>query len=116
MYKYLALVTEIVSEESIMLTIDLGFNVLKNQEFRLAGIDFSEFRGNKNPEKSALIKKTLTEALLNKEVTLKALKSEKSGTYLAFVYLAGKETSYNDQLIDSGLLKAFVKRAAISKK
>ena len=111
MHKYLALVTDIVDEEHLMLTVDLGFGVLKNQEFRLAGADFSEFRGNKIPEKAALVKKTLQENLLNKEVILKSLKSEKSGTYLAFVYLTEKDTSYNDQLITAGLLKAFVKRA-----
>lgn len=116
MFKYLALVTEIINEECIVLTIDLGFGILKNQEFRLAGVDFSEFRGNKNPEKAALVKKTLTETLLNKEVTLKSLKSEKSGTYLAFIYLTGKEASYNDQLITAGLLKPFVKRTASIKK
>jgi endonuclease YncB( thermonuclease family) len=116
MHKYLALVTEIISEECLILTVDLGFGVLKNQEFRLAGIDFLEFRGNKNPEKATLIKKTLTEKLLNKEVTVKSLKSEKSGTYLAFLYLSGKDTSYNDELIERGLLKAFVKRTAINKK
>ena len=110
MYKYLALVTEIKSEESIVLSVDLGFGIIKNQEFRLAGIDFSEFRGNKNTEKSELVKKTLSDKLLNKEVILKVLKSEKSGTYLAFIYLTEKEASYNDQLIESGILKAFVKR------
>ena len=78
----------------------------------MAGVDFSEFRGNQNKEKAILVKKALTEALLNKEVTLKSLKSEKSGVYLAFLYFPGKDTSYNDELIASGLLKAFVKRAA----
>ena len=116
MFKYLALITEIISEEHLMIAVDLGFGVLKNQEFRLAGIDFSEFRSNQNKEKVALVKKTLTDALLNKEVTLKSLKSEKSGVYLAFIYLPGKETSYNDELIASGLLKAFVKRPTSPKK
>lgn len=95
-----------------MIAVDLGFGVIKNQEFRLAGVDFSEFRGNQAKEKAALVKKTLTESLLNKEVTLKSLKSEKSGTYLAFIYFPGKDTSYNDELIATGLLKAFVKRIA----
>ena len=116
MFKFLALVTEIISEERIKLTVDLGFGILINQEFRLAGIDFSEFRGNQNEIKAALVKKTLTEALLNKEVTLKSLKSEKSGTYLAFIYLPGKDTSYNDQLVELGVLKAFVKRMPSIKK
>ena len=112
MHKYLALVTEVLNEECLTIAVDLGFGVLKNQEFRMAGIDFSEFRGNQGREKAVLVKKVLTEALLNKEVTLKSLKSEKSGVYLAFVYFPGKDTSYNDELIASGLLKAFVKRAA----
>ncbi len=115
MFRYLALVTEIISEESILLTVDLGFGVLKIQEFRLAGIDFSEFRGTQNREKAALIKKTLTEKLLNKEVTLKSLKSEKSGTYLAFIYMTSKESSYNDELIASGLVKPFIKRPLSNK-
>ena len=110
MYKYLALVTEIKSEECLKLSVDLGFGIIKSQEFRLAGIDFSEFRGNQNKDKAITIKKMLTEALLNKEVTLKSLKSEKSGIYLAFVYFPGKDTSYNDELIAAGTLKAFVKR------
>ena len=110
MHKYLALVTEILSEETLMIAVDLGFGVLKNQEFRLAGVDFSEFRSSQSKEKSILVKKTLTENLLNKEITLKSLKSEKSGVYLAFIYFPGKETSYNDELIAAGLLKAFVKR------
>ena len=112
MYKYLALVTEVKSEECLVMAVDLGFGIIKSQEFRLAGVDFSEFRGNKNTEKSALVKKALSDKLLNKEVILKVLKSEKSGTYLAFIYLTEKEASYNDQLIEQGLLKAFVKRVA----
>ena len=112
MHKYLALVTEILNEECVTVAVDLGFGVLKNQEFRLAGIDFSEFRGSQSKEKATLVKKVLTDNLLNKEVTLKSLKSEKSGVYLAFLYFPGKDTSYNDELITSGLLKAFVKRAA----
>ena len=110
MFKYHVLVTEIISEELISVAVDLGFGVIKNQEFRLAGVDFSEFRGNQGKEKSVQVIQTLTDALLNKEVTIKSLKSEKSGIYLAFIYLPGKETSFNDELISKGLLKAFVKR------
>lgn len=110
MHKYLALVTEVLSEETLMVAVDLGFGVMKNQEFRLAGVDFSEFRTSQAKEKATLVKKTLSENLLNKEVTLKSLKSEKSGIYLAFIYFPGKDTSYNDELIASGLLKAFTKR------
>ncbi len=112
MHKYLALVTEILSEECVTAAVDLGFGVIKNQDFRLAGIDFSEFRSSQSKDKAIQIKKVLTEALLNKEVTLKSLKSEKSGVYLAFLYQPGKDVSYNDELIASGLLKPFVKRAA----
>jgi len=110
MHKYLALVTEVLNEECLTIAVDLGFGVIKNQEFRLAGIDFSEFRSNQSKEKAMLVKKTLTEALYNKEITLKSLKSEKSGVYLAFLYFPEKDTSYNDELVASGLLKAFVKR------
>jgi endonuclease YncB( thermonuclease family) len=56
---------------------------------RLAGIDSPEIKGNTEEEKNAAIisQKALEEMILNKNVTIKNVKTEKYGRLLADVYL-----------------------------
>jgi len=108
MYRYKAIVVDIIDNDTIKVAIDLGFGVVINQKVKLAGIDTSDLKNKL--DKSNALKQHLTDNILNKELTLKSLKAEKSGKYLVFLYFDGQQKSFNDQLIEAGLVKAFVKR------
>jgi len=110
MYKYRAIVTEVVDEETMAVAIDLGFGVVVNQKVKMAGIDSIELKDKRNKEKTDKFLAHVKENLLNKEVSIKSLKAEKSGRYLAFFYLEGQQKSYNDTLVELGLVKGYVKK------
>lgn len=110
MYKYRALVTDIVDEETLAVAIDLGFGVVVNQKVKMAGIDSIELKDKKNKEKTDKFLAYVKENLVNKEVSIKSLKAEKSGRYLAFFYLDGQQKSFNDTLVELGLVKGYVKK------
>ena len=110
MYKYKAIVLEVLDAETVKVAIDLGFGIVTNQKVKLAGIDGSEFRDKKNPDKETELKKIIEDGLLRREVSLKSLKAEKSGRYLAFLYLDNETKSFNDKLVEEGHIKGYVKR------
>jgi endonuclease YncB( thermonuclease family) len=110
MFKYRAIVTAIADEETVSVAIDLGFGIVSNQKVKLAGIDTSDLKEKVSKEKSDAFKKQLAEVLLNKEMTLKSLKAEKSGRYLAFFYADNNQKSVNDSLVELGHAKAYTKR------
>ena len=110
MYKYKALITDIVDEETVALAIDLGFGVVINQKVKMAGIDSIELKDKRNKEKTDKYLDYVKENLLHKEVSIKSLKAEKSGRYLAFFYIDGQQKSFNDTLVEQGLVKGYTKK------
>jgi micrococcal nuclease len=101
-FRYKALVLRVVDGDTISVAIDLGFNLVLQTKIRLAGIDAAELRDKTTSEKALAAKKYAEERLLNKEVILKSLKTEKYGRYLAFIYFEGEKESFNDKMVREG--------------
>ena len=80
-YEYYATVTNVVDGDTIVIDIDLGFNVvLSNQSVRLAGVDTPESRTNDKVEKVfGLISKEYTKKFVescNKHVIVRTQKPD----------------------------------------
>ena len=102
-YTYAAEVMVVHDGDTITCRVDLGFRLLKIDQFRLAGINAPEL--NAGGDKS---KKWLTDQIMDKTVMLKVYKNpEKFGRWLADVYLDLSGKSMNQQMIDLGLAAAW---------
>ena len=106
MFKYRGIVVEVIDELNVRIAVDLGFNTVKYESFKLAAIDTSEVRRSK--ETTDKVRAFISESLLNKEVTIKTLKPE-SGKYIVFIYIDGHQKSFNDELIENGSVKSYEK-------
>lgn len=103
MYRYRAIVRNVVDGDTIDLAVDLGFDVWYQVRVRVAGLD--------TPEKwhpyGKVVKKYVEQILEGKEITIDSTKQDKYGRYLATIYLAGFKDSFNQHLIDQNMAKAY---------
>jgi len=106
MYTYKGICTRVVDGDTVDITLDLGFNTLIKNRFRLYGIDSPETFGVKHSseEYKAGIKskEKLAELIENKEVTVKTFKDKKGkyGRYIAVIYI--DDLCINDFLVREG--------------
>lgn len=108
MFIYRCKINKIVDGDTVLVDIDLGFNIiLANQKIRLAGVDTPESRTTNKEEKErgVLSKKKLAEKLpLGSYQQIQTLKSEnvddKFGRILG-VFIMEDGTSLNQWLIDN---------------
>jgi len=112
LYHYRMRVTKVVDGDTVYGDVDLGFNfVQKKMEFRLAGINTPELRGD-NREAGLKSKEYVINRLLDKDVIIITKKDvkEKFGRYLAFIYYQdGLEWKcINDELVNLGLAVKFM--------
>jgi micrococcal nuclease len=109
-YEYYATVTNVVDGDTIVIDIDLGFNVvLSNQSVRLAGVDTPESRTSDKVEKTfGLISKEYTKKFVescNNHVIVRTQKpdsSEKFGRILGDVINPETREVLNESLIKNG--------------
>lgn len=103
-YLYKAHIQRVIDGDTIDATVDLGFSVKIDVRFRLAGIDTPELKSPDVIVREAAVRaKALTEAeLYNKNVTLKAIKTDKYGRWLAEVFLSDGST-INQKLVEANL-------------
>jgi micrococcal nuclease len=109
-YEYHAKVSQVVDGDTIVVDIDLGFNVvLSNQSVRLLGVDTPESRTSDKVEKVfGLASKDYTKAFIEnakKEVIIRTHKSddsEKFGRILGEVINPESKEVLNDLLIADG--------------
>lgn len=116
MYNYKAKVKRIVDGDTLVMDVDLGFNVwLRDEKFRLAGINAAETRGEER-ERGFLAKKRLGEmAPVDSEQIINVRKSkEKYGRYLCVIKYG--EGSINQQLINENLAVPFYANMELSDK
>lgn len=108
MYKYNALITNIVDGDTIDAIVDLGFHMQGKLRFRLLGIDTPELRSTDLLEKAdaQLAKNFVIEKCLNKRVIIESWKGDKYGRWLAVVTL-DDGTVLNDILIENGFAKQY---------
>lgn len=107
MYTYLANVIRVLDGDTIIVDIDLGFDIwVRNQSIRLEGIDTPEIRTTDIKEKMAgnLAKLRLEELIGGKPVIVKTIKdkTEKFGRMLG-VILNSNELNINQTLLDERL-------------
>jgi len=103
MYTYIANVIRVVDGDTVIVDIDLGFDMwVRNQSIRLEGIDTPEVRTKDLREKLAgnLAKQRVEELIGGKQIILKTVKdkTEKFGRMLG-ILLTNEGLNINDLLI-----------------
>lgn len=109
-YEYHAKVTNVVDGDTIVVDIDLGFNVvLSNQSVRLLGVDTPESRTSDKVEKVfGLASKDYTKAFVEnckKDIIIRTHKSddsEKFGRLLGEIINPDSKEVLNTSLVDDG--------------
>lgn len=96
MYQYKAIVNRVVDGDTILCSVDLGFNIFVKEKFRFAKINAPETSTPEGKE----VKSIVAEMLTDKEITLNVLKQDKYGRWLALIILGGQEI--NQWLLDNG--------------
>ena len=111
-YKYKAKVDRIVDGDTIDVIIDLGFKITTNQRIRLAKINTPETynvkKDSEEYQKGMVSKNYVIKRISenNNDILLETGKDTgKYGRYIGTVWLADKEISLNDELVEMGLAK-----------
>ena len=103
MFKYNAIVDNVVDGDTVDLSIDLGFDIWHKIRVRLLGID--------TPEKwfdyGKVVKRYVQQSLEGKQVQIVSSKQDKYGRYLVQIYLPGFRETFNQHLIDQGMAKSY---------
>ena len=103
MFKYNAIVDNVVDGDTVDLSIDLGFDIWHKTRVRLIGID--------TPEKwfnyGKVVKEYVSEALEFKQVQITSTKADKYGRYLVEIYVEGIDGTFNQHLIDNNMAKGY---------
>lgn len=112
MYQYKAIVDRIIDGDTLDVIIDLGFKITTHQRIRLAKINTPEtYNVKKDSEEyqKGLAAKQFVEQRLaanNYEILLETEKvTEKYGRYVGTIWLADKEITLNDELVEMGHAK-----------
>ena len=103
MFKYNAIVDNVVDGDTVDLSIDLGFDIWHKARVRLMGLD--------TPEKwfdyGKVVKQYVEQSLEGKKVEIVSTKTDKYGRYLVQIYMSGIRGTFNQHLIDHGMAKAY---------
>jgi len=101
MYEYRANLIRVVDGDTIVVRLDLGLGIHKNEYLRLYGIDAPEKRGEERVEGIAASRHL--ELLLKGPLTVETIKDKKGkyGRYLAVVY-DSEGMNINSQMIEDG--------------
>lgn len=103
MFKYNAIVDNVVDGDTVDLSIDLGFDIWHKARVRLLGID--------TPEKwfnyGKVVKQYVVEMLEGKPVQIVSTKQDKYGRYLVQIFLPQAKGSFNQHLVDEGMAKSY---------
>jgi len=104
-YWYKGIVTDVYDADTVSIDIDLGFNIwMKDQRFRLYGIDAPEIRGDERAD-GLVARDWLRERILGNPVIVNSYKDSvgKYGRWLGKIYSLDYVTCYNDALVANGL-------------
>ncbi|MBC9784995.1 thermonuclease family protein [Heliobacterium chlorum] len=105
-YTYKAKVTRVIDGDTFEAEVDLGFNVIVKEKFRLYGLNAPEVHGEEKTV-GELSKQWLAHQLEGQPVTINSVRKEKYGRWLAVVNAAGKNV--NDEMVAEGLAVPFMK-------
>lgn len=101
MYEYRARVIRVIDGDTLELEVDLGFDVFRNDTFRLAAINAPETSTDQGKAVKRFVEDLLPKGT---EVFIQTIKDkkEKYGRYLAWIYFDASGTfSLNEQLLDN---------------
>ena len=112
-YLYAAAVERVVDGDTLILVVDLGFEVMKRQRVRLAGIDAPGLRERGGTEATAYVRDVLARVEF---VMLHTVKVDLHGRYVGHVFFApgvedkakvfAKGRYLNQELVSKGLARA----------
>jgi micrococcal nuclease len=103
MFKYTAIVDNVVDGDTVDLSIDLGFEIWYKARVRLIGVDTPEKWYNYGKVVAAYAK----EKLESQQIEISSTKPDKYGRYLVEIYLKGSDETFNKHLIDIGMAKSY---------
>lgn len=115
MYQYFAKVVRVVDADTIVVMIDVGFDLLCTQHVRVYGINAPEVSTQEGRAARDYVKKLLTAGTVVKLVTYKD-GTEKYGRFLSEIFFnsKGTEISLGQLLIDSGYAVPFFGRKTVA--
>lgn len=99
LYKYNAVITNVVDGDTVDATIDVGFGFQTQQRLRLLGINCPEMHGAAHLAGQAAKDYTISRAL-NKSVVIQTHKHDSFGRWLATVWVDGD--SLNAAILAAG--------------
>lgn len=103
MFKYNAVVDNVVDGDTVDLSIDLGFDIWHKARVRLNGID--------TPEKwfnyGKVVKQYVKDSLEGKEIQISTTKADKYGRYLVQIHMGGFAETFNQHLVNQNMAKAY---------
>ncbi|MBC9785518.1 thermonuclease family protein [Heliobacterium chlorum] len=105
-YTYNAIVTRVIDGDTFDADIDLGFNVIIKERFRLYGLNALEIHGEEKG-RGELVKQWLAGKVEGQPVTINSVRKEKYGRWLAVVHHKGNNV--NDEMLAEGLAVSFMK-------
>jgi micrococcal nuclease len=103
MYEYRAIVRSIYDGDTLRADVDLGFGVwVKNERFRLSGIDAPELRGDTLIEARESRDWLRKQIPVGTEIVIKTYKDkkEKYGRFLATIHVDNR--NLNEELVKNG--------------
>lgn len=114
-YVYKATVLDVVDGDTLVLDIDIGFDIKKKQRIRLAGIDAPEIDADGGQEAADYVRKQLSRVT---SIMVKTSKVDINGRFLGWVFYSfdeaiDKDNVYaegkflNQELLDRGLARAY---------
>lgn len=108
MYEYKAKVVRVIDGDTIVLDVDLGFNMkITDEHFRLVGLNTPSLRSKIKEERETAIKARdrLTELcpVGSEQIVIVKKRKEKYGRYLVIISQPENMTTVNRILINEGL-------------
>ena len=112
MYKYKAVIFNVVDGDTVDAKVDLGFKISVNLRLRLSGINTPEIRtrDKKEKEKGFIAKQFVIDSILDKEVIIETTKQGKYGRYLAVIYYGENNINLNQELNDKKLAVKYMEK------
>ncbi|WP_170291947.1 thermonuclease family protein [Heliobacterium mobile] len=104
-YTYNATVTRVIDGDTFDADVDLGFNVIIKERFRLYGLNAPEIHGEEKG-RGERARQWLAGQIEGKFVTVNSVRKEKYGRWLAVVNSAGKNV--NDEMVAEGLASKYL--------
>ena len=110
LYIYKSNLIRVIDGDTVVLDIDLGFDIRVRRIIRMSGIDAPESRGSSDLEKQAaqIATEKLIEMLGDKEITICSHKQivDRYSRYVASIYVDG--INVNNAMIIKGLAKEYI--------